>query len=208
MENERADAGRNGRTRLTRPNSQAQTGTGDINLKFSLLSRQQGGLAPYSIDTQSAEINDSQHLMVFTAFIEYTVSTSVFGVKCLLIFQKDNATTTPRIFVSYASSLIYPWNGCSVNVQYCINKGFPPTRMHDAFETRATLGEYSITLTSGALSLKKFNKSTHPATAAAVSTLFAMMYRRAGALCYVAHHSLTPPPKGGDGPGRCKQLVS
>ena len=133
--------------------------------------------------------------MVFTAFIEYTVSTSVFGVKCLLIFQKDNATTTPRIFVSYASSLIYPWNGCSVNVQYCINKGFPPTRMHDAFETRATLGEYSITLTSGALSLEKFNKSTHPVTAAAVSTLFAMMYRRAGALCYVAHPSPTPPSK-------------
>ena len=36
VENEQADAGRDGRTRLARPNSQAQTGTGKY--QFSLLS--------------------------------------------------------------------------------------------------------------------------------------------------------------------------
>ena len=43
MENEQADTGRDGRTRLTRPNSQARTGTGKY--PFSIFSRPRAGLA-------------------------------------------------------------------------------------------------------------------------------------------------------------------
>ena len=50
MENEQADAGRNGRTRLARPNSQAQTRTG----KYSFGHEQDW--QPYPVDLYSATV--------------------------------------------------------------------------------------------------------------------------------------------------------
>ena len=53
VENEHADAGRDGRTRLTRPNSQARTGTGNVH--FSCSADHGQDWQPYPVDTYSAE---------------------------------------------------------------------------------------------------------------------------------------------------------
>ena len=57
-ERERADAGRDGRTRLARPNSQARTATGEYS--FSLSSRQREGLA--AVDTNFAAVQLLEYL--------------------------------------------------------------------------------------------------------------------------------------------------
>ena len=48
MENEQADAGRDGWTRLARPNSQAQTGLGEY--QFSLSADREQEWQPYPVD--------------------------------------------------------------------------------------------------------------------------------------------------------------
>ena len=55
-EYEQADAGRDGLTRLGRPNSQARTGTGKINFPCSVDHEQDW--QPYPVDTYSAICHD------------------------------------------------------------------------------------------------------------------------------------------------------
>ena len=49
VENERTDAGRDGRTRLARSNSQARTGTGKYSLTTSRVGSHHNKIAGYSI---------------------------------------------------------------------------------------------------------------------------------------------------------------
>ena len=77
VERARADAGRDGRTRLARPNSQARTGTGKICLPFSSDQEEQDW-QPYPVDAQSAERDDDTlntkhyclHIISFYALYE------------------------------------------------------------------------------------------------------------------------------------------
>ena len=58
VENEQGDAGRDGRTRLARPNSQARTETGKIeNIIFPVQSDHKQDWQPYPFDLYSAEIS-------------------------------------------------------------------------------------------------------------------------------------------------------
>ena len=54
MDNERADAGRDGRTRLARSNSQTRTGTGKHSLSFPCPADHEQDWQPYSVDPYPA----------------------------------------------------------------------------------------------------------------------------------------------------------
>ena len=69
VKNEQADAGRDGRTHLARPNSQARTGTGEY--CFSLFSLHEQDWQPYPVDPYSATV----YVMTLYTY-EYRASTS------------------------------------------------------------------------------------------------------------------------------------
>ena len=66
MENEQADAGRDGRTRLARPNYQALTGTGNVHFPCSANREQEW--QPYPVDPFSA-IRDG-HTYLITLIVQ------------------------------------------------------------------------------------------------------------------------------------------
>ena len=74
MENEQADTGRGGRTRLARPNAQARTGQGKK--YFPCLADHVQDLQPHPVDPYSATCDDHTYM----TYILYTRSSTYFGV--------------------------------------------------------------------------------------------------------------------------------
>ena len=61
MDNEKNDAGRNGRTRLARPHSQARTGTGEITFFPVQLTTSRVDWQHYSVDPYAMYITCDDH---------------------------------------------------------------------------------------------------------------------------------------------------
>ena len=66
---EQADAGRGGRTRLARPNSQARTRTGKYTFFFCSTDHVQGWQPPYPVDAYSCYISCVTNMKAFSVFV-------------------------------------------------------------------------------------------------------------------------------------------
>ena len=68
VENEQAVAGRDGRTRLARPNSQARTGTGKTHFRCSAGHEQDW--QPYPVDPYSAISDDHTYIHTYSLYLQ------------------------------------------------------------------------------------------------------------------------------------------
>ena len=72
MEDGQADAGRDGRTRLARPNSQARTGTGKY--IFSRSADHEQDCQPHPVDPHSAVSDDHAYINTVLDLVEHSQS--------------------------------------------------------------------------------------------------------------------------------------